>query len=156
MHDGDLAAKPKLRAPSSGRAVRDAEPGDEVVVTDLAGLVDLEPGRLSVIAIPSPSEGGIARVDAPRLRAMLREAPRADRTGAVGTGARILARRLGELHFDFAADRAAFNAAERGLGARLFVARDRLPEVMQAFDEMNARTLRRVTIDVADAPETRA
>ena len=155
MEDGDLAAKPRLRAPSTGRATRDAEPGDEVVVTDLAGLVDLQPGRLVVLAVPSPAEGGVARVDLPRLRGLLKDQPRPDKTGAVGTGAAILARRLGEVHFEFAADRAAFNAAERGLHVRLFATRDRLPEVMQAFDQLNAGTLRRVPIEVAEAPEVR-
>lgn len=156
MEGGDLAAKPRLRAPSSGRALRDAEPGEEVVVTDLAGLVDLQPGRLVVVAAPSPMEGGIARVDLSRLRGLLKDQPRAEKTGAVGTGAAILARRLGEVHFEFAADRAAFNAAERGLAVRLFVSRDRLPGVMQAFEEMNAGTLRRVVVEVVEAPEVRA
>ena len=153
MHEGDLAARPRHRAPSTGRALRDAEPGEEVVVTDLAGLVDLQPGRLAVVAVPSPGEGGVARVDAPRLRGLLKDHPRPDKTGAVGTGAVLLAKRLGEVHFEFAADRAAFNAAERGLAVRLFVTRDRLPGVMQAFEELNAGTLKRVAVEVLDAPE---
>jgi predicted transcriptional regulator len=155
MQEGDLAARPRHRSPSTGRAVRDAEPGDEVVVTDLAGLVELSPGRLRVVALPSPMEGGIARVDVPRLRAALREesGPRPDKVGALGTGAAILARRLGPLDFAFAADRASFNAAERGLHVRLFVTRDRLPESMAAFEELNAGTLKRVTVDLVEAPE---
>lgn len=157
MQDGDLAAKARLRSASTGRALRDAEVGDEVVVGDLAGLVELAPGRLHVVAVPSPAEGGSARVDAPRLRAALKELPKPDKVGAVGTGARILARRLaGEVHFEFAAERAAFNAAERGLHARLFVTRDMLPDVMAAFEEMNQGTLKRVPIDLMDAPEAPA
>ncbi len=156
MQEGDLAAKARLRASSTGRALRDAEAGEEVVVGDLAGLVELEPGRIHVVAVPGPQEGGIARVDLPRLRGALKEMPRADKVGAVGTGARLLARRLGEVHFEFAAERAAFNAAERGLSARLFVSRDRLPQVMQAFEEQNQGTLRRVPVDAWDAPEAPA
>src|SRR5581483_1440315 len=94
MQDGDLAAKARLRAASTGRALRDAEPGDEVVVGELAGLVELTPGRLHVVAVPGPGEGGIARVDVPRLRAALKDLPKPDKVGAVGTGARILAKRL--------------------------------------------------------------
>lgn len=157
MQEGDLAAKARHRAGSMGRAVHDAQPGDEVVVTDLEGLVTLTPGRIRVVTLPSPMEGGVARVDTPRLRAFLREAPKADKVGAVGTGARILARRLvQEVHFEFAAERAAFNAAERGLHVRLFVSRDRLPDVMQAFEEQNAGTLKRVGVEVVDAPEADA
>ncbi|MEA3200217.1 MAG: putative transcriptional regulator [Thermoplasmata archaeon] len=153
MQEGDLAAKARLRAPSTGRALRDAEPGEEVVVGDLAGLVELAPGRLHVVAVPGPAEGGVARVDQPRLRAALKDMPRPEKVGAVGTGARILAKRLGDVHFEFAAESAAFNAAERGLPARLFVSRDRLADVMQALQEKNEGTLKRVPIDMMDAPE---
>ena len=157
MQEGDLAARARTKASSMGRAVHDAEVGEEVVVTDLSGLVDLTPGRIHVVAVPGPLEGGIVRVDVPRLRGLLKESLRPDKTGAVGTGARILARRLaGHVDFEFAAERAAFNAAERGLDARLFVSRDRLPDVMRTFDELNGGTLRRVGIDVADAPEAPA
>lgn len=154
MQDGDLAARARVRASSTGRALNDAEPGDEVVVTDLAGLVDLVPGRIHVVAVPGPVEGGIARVDLPRLRAMLKDEPKPEKTGAVGTGARLLARRLhGAVDFEFAAERAAFNAAERGLRVRLFVSRERMPDVMPALEEQNAGTLRRVGVDLLEAPE---
>lgn len=156
MDAGDLAAKPRSHAPSTGRAIHDAEPGEEIVVTDLTGLVDLQPGRLTVIGLPSPAEGGMRRVDLPRLRALLRTQPKPRKVGAVGTGAMLLAHRLGALDFQFAAERAAFNAAERGLDVRLFVTRDRLPGVMQDFDTLNAGTLRRVVVELLDAPEAPA
>ncbi|MFA5861923.1 MAG: MarR family transcriptional regulator [Candidatus Thermoplasmatota archaeon] len=155
MHQGDLAAKARHKSPSTGRALRDAEAGDEVVLTDLSGLVELTPGRVLVLAVPSPMEGGVARVDLPRLRSLLKDASvgRVDKVGALGTGAAILAKRLGAVDFEFAADRAAFNAAERGLQVRLFISRERLPEAMQAFEEMNAGTLRRVTVELVEVPE---
>lgn len=156
MQSGDLHAKARLRSSSMGRALHDAESGDELVVGELSGLVDLKPGAITVIAVPSPLEGGTARVDLARLRGQLRELPRAQKVGAVGTGARVLAGRLGEVDFEFAAESAAFNAAERGLDVRLFVSRDRLPEVVQAFERSNAGTLKRVGVTVIEAPEGRA
>lgn len=155
MQDGELHAKARLRSASMGRALRDAEPGDEVVVGDLTGLVELAPGSIHVVAVPSPMEGGIARVDLPRLRALLKEASRVDKVAALGTGARVLAARFGAIDLDYAAARAAFNAAERGLAVRLFVSRDRLPEAMQAFEQGNAGTLRRVPLEIIEAPELR-
>lgn len=153
MEGGDLHARARHRAASMGRALADAEPGEEVVVGDLTGLVDLQPGKITVVALPSPMEGGVARVDVPRLRALLKEHPRVDKVAALGTGARVLAKRLGTVDLDFAAERAAFNAAERGLSVRLFVSRDRLPEAMQAFEQGNAGTLRRVPVELVEAPE---
>lgn len=157
MAGGELEARPGAHAPSRGRAARSAKAGDEVIVTDLKGMVKLEPGKLALVSVPGPGEGGIARVDVARLRKTL-AGHKAAKVGAHGTGAAILARRLAgdlfeTLDFTFAADRAAFNAAERGLDVLLLVTRDRLSEVMQSFERLNASTLRRVPITVVEAPE---
>lgn len=161
MVDGDLEARPAKDAPSRGRAVADARPGGEAIVTDLKGMVSLEPGRLVVASLPAAGEGGIARVDRERLRKRLAATLTPRKVGAHGTGARILARELAKaggpkLDFEFAADRACFNAAECGLDVLLLVTRDRLPEVMQAFERLNAQTLRRVPIELLEAPERHA
>lgn len=160
MVDGDLEARPARDAPSRGRAVADAKPGGEAIVADLKGMVGLEPGRLVVVSLPAAREGGIARVDGERLRKRLAATITPAKLGAHGTGARILARALAGQgfrppDFEFAADRAAFNAAERGLDVLLLVTRDRLPEVMQAFERLNAQTLRRVPVELVEAPERR-
>jgi predicted transcriptional regulator len=167
MEEGDLAARPAKDAPSRGRARNSAKPGEEVVVGDLEGMVKLEPGKLTLVSLPGPAEGGIAAIDRDALRKAIarRSGPNgggrlrgAERLGADGTGARVLARWLakeghGRLDFEFAADRAAFNAAERGLDVLLLVTRDRLAAVMETFDRLNAETLRRVPIELVEAPE---
>jgi len=157
MADGDLEARPATGAEASRGIVRNGpRAGEEAIVAELRGVVALEPGPLRIVSIPAPAEGGVARVDARRL---LREAagPWA-KVGAHGTGARILARVLARAglrpaDFEFAADRAAFNAAERGLPTLLLVSRDRIAEVLQAYERLNAATLRRVPIEVVEAPE---
>jgi putative transcriptional regulator len=158
MVEGDLAAKPGADAPSRGKAQNAAKAGGEVVVSDLRGIVQLEPGRLTVLVVPGPAEGGSGQVDVPALRRVLDRRSRTHRIGAHGTGARILARGLAAAgsrppDFEFAADRAAFNAAERGLDVLLFVTRDRLAEVMDGFSRLNQETLRRVPVEVLEAPE---
>ena len=158
MQDGDLAARPSRTAPSRGIARTNARTGGEVLVGELKGMVELTPGRLTVITVPSPEEGGVARVDLAALKARLRPRGKADHTGAHGTGARILARTLSgpahrPLDFEFAADHAAFNAAERGLAVHLYCSRDLLPDLMRTLERLNADTLRRVPIDLVEAPE---
>lgn len=164
MDEGELAAKPgkdAAAAPSRGRARTAAKAGDEVVVGDLEGMVRLDPGRLTVVSLPGPAEGGVAGVDRDALRRTLASKP-GHRMGAHGTGARVLARALAKegragpawrLDFEFAADRACFNAAERGLDVLLLVTRDRLAEVMESFERLNADTLRRVPVELLEAPE---
>ena len=171
MEDGDLAAHPAkgATAPSRGRARNAAKAGEEVIVGDLQGMVKLEPGRLTLVSLPGPDEGGVAAIDRDGLRKLLARksqagtgaAPRPGwRLGAHGTGARVLARWLAKeghraVDFEFAADRASFNAAERGLDVALLVTRDRLAEVMESFDRLNSQTLRRVPIELVEAPERR-
>lgn len=154
MEAGDLVARAGAESASRGRAVTAAERGEEVIVRDLAGVVDLKPGRLVVLKVPSPVEGGSRRVPARRVRAALaREGLDAARVGAFGTGARALARRAGlAVDFDFAGVEASFNAAELGLDVALFVSRDLLQDALQVLDERNARTLRRVPIAIVDLP----
>jgi putative transcriptional regulator len=176
MEDGDLHARPSATAPSRGQARNAAKTGEEVIVGQLQGMVRLDPGRMTLVSVPSPAEGGIAHVDRAALAKVL-QGRKPARVGAHGTGARILARSLAgnltkegsgrlasretskvssllpSLDFEFAADRAAFNAAERGLDVLLFVTRDRLPEVMEALERLNAGTLRRVSVELLEAPE---
>src|ERR1041385_1068454 len=52
MEEGDLAARPGKDAPSRGRARHAAKAGEEGVVTDLQGMVRLEPGRLTLVSVP--------------------------------------------------------------------------------------------------------
>ena len=159
MEDGELAARPSTTAPSRGKAQNGARPGEEVIVTQLQGMVRLDPGRLTLVSVPGPAEGGVAKVDRQGLGRLL-QGRKPARVGAHGTGATLLARQLarhggdvGRLDFEFAADRAAFNAAERGLDVLLFVTRDRLAEVMDAVERLNAETLRRVAVELVEAPE---
>lgn len=159
MEDGELAARPSTTAPSRGKAKNAAKAGEEVIVTQLQGMVRLEPGRLTLVSLPGPAEGGVANVDRQGLGKLLAGRKPA-RVGAHGTGATLLARQLARhggdvtrLDFEFAADRAAFNAAERGLDVLLFVTRDRLAEVMDAIERLNAETLRRVAVELVEAPE---
>lgn len=128
MEDGDLMADEDVRAGSHGVARCDAQPGQEVVVEALSGVVGLIPGTVTVVRLPGPAQGGIAAVDRGRLAAM---APKGGRIGVVGTGARILAEDLGRLDFAFAATAAAMNAALRGVDTWLLVTADRLSEVLE-------------------------
>ncbi|MGB0653614.1 MAG: MarR family transcriptional regulator [Thermoplasmatota archaeon] len=154
MEDGDLVARadPRGLAASQGHAQTDCTAGQEVVVRGLAGIVDLEPGRITLVSLPAPAEGGVARVHRARLAEALASRP-ADRVAAVGTGAQALASERGRVDLAFAADHAAFNAAERGLDVHLFVTRDRLSDVLQVLERLNDRTLKRVPVESVEAPE---
>ncbi len=143
MRDGDLAAV-AAPAASTGIAVTAARPGAEVIVQDLKGVVQLDPGAITLVLLPGPHEGGVAKAKVPPV-------PPAPVVAAVGTGARLVARAKHHVVHAFAPEQAAFNAAERGLDVLLYVTRDRLPEVQRILDERNTRTLHRIAIRVVEA-----
>lgn len=139
MRHGDLVADPGRIGQSRGQARTDAHAGTEAIVSHLEGVVDLAPGTVTVARVPGPGDGGIGAVDEAGLAHLL---PAADRFGAVGTGAAVLARRRGRLDFEFGAAEAARNAAERGLDTLLYVSRDRFTEVMRVLEgDVNVRVV---------------
>lgn len=157
MEDGHLVAW-KRESGSRGRALADADVDGEVVVGDLTGVVALEPGRLLVLQVPGPLEGGSARVHADAVTTAIKARGFRDpRVAAEGTGALVLATRAGlRVDFSFASVDAAFNAAERGLDVVLLVTRDLVRDAFAVIDERNARTLKTVPVDVVDLPLTGA
>ncbi len=151
MHEGDLAARPGTDGASRGIAQHDADAESEVVVGELSGMVELQPGSITVVTVPEPAAGGSRRVATDRLTAKLADA-RFDRIGALGTGAAILARRVGPLHIEFAVPESCFNAAERGLNVLLYASRDRLVEALQTIERHNRQTLRHIPVATWEAP----
>lgn len=73
MEDGMLIAYPDSRSPSKGLALEAADQGDDVLVGQLEGIVDLELGELMVIEVPSESDGGSKAASIERVRAKLEE-----------------------------------------------------------------------------------
>lgn len=157
MEQGELAARPARAAASRARARNDAQPGEEVIVDRLQGVVPLQPGRLIIYTVPEPADGGARRVHRGRMADMLMR-DKTHKTASLGTSATILVRdlvarrALAQLDFEFASDRAAFNAAERGLDVALWVSRERLPELLATLERLNGRTLHRVAVETRDCP----
>lgn len=152
MRDGELVAYAGRKSPSTGRALRAAEKGEDVAVGDLEGIVALIPGRISLLRVPSAADGGSRRIDPTRVRGALRRA-NADVVGAIDVPAKALARRL-RLRVDirFGAVPAAIEAAERGLSVALLVSEDRVAQVVAAIEEANARTEVKIPYETATGP----
>lgn len=64
MEDGLLHASSNASATTTAIAVTDAEPGQEVGVTDFEGMLDHELGTVTVLPVPPVRDGGSAAVDA--------------------------------------------------------------------------------------------
>jgi putative transcriptional regulator len=63
MEDGELKAYKNRSSTSIGIVVSEAEPGEEVGVKGLEGIVKMELGHLHILRVPSVQEGGSRSLD---------------------------------------------------------------------------------------------
>jgi len=74
MRRGVLVAVPGRKATSTGTALESSDDGEDVLVGELEGIVDLELGRLIILEVPSEREGGSKSADAGKAAKILGEA----------------------------------------------------------------------------------
>jgi putative transcriptional regulator len=111
IEEGLLHATPGEAGPATGVATTDAEADEVVGVTGFAGIIDLEPGEVTVFQVSPIRSGGPD--DSDTLRGA---ADRADLIAAAGVGAVATLRGSGhEPDVIFAAGEVAADAASRGL-----------------------------------------
>jgi len=139
MEDGDLVAYAGRESPSRGRATQDAQKGEDVGVAQLEGIVDLHPGRISLLRMPSAADGGSRDVDLDRARRTLRRVG-GDVLAVLDVPAKALVARLRRSpDIRFGAVPASIEAAERGLHVALVVPEDRVAGVVTAIEAANDR-----------------
>jgi putative transcriptional regulator len=113
MRDGLLYADPGSEGPATGVATTDAEAGDVVGVTGFEGVIDLDPGAVTVYQVPPVRSGNVGDGMVEALGAACGDA---DLVTAAGVEAVVALRRAGvEPDVTFAAGEVAADAAGRGL-----------------------------------------
>lgn len=89
MRDGVLHATPGEAGDTTAVAITPADKGTDVGVTDFEGLLDYEPGTVTIIAIPHVQDGGSRPVDPSTIK---REHDTHDLLAVTGTEALVVAR----------------------------------------------------------------
>jgi len=74
MRDGLLYATPGAEGPATGVATTAAEAGEDVGVTGFEGIIDIDPGAVTVHQIPPVRSGGSRAVDSAALAAACADA----------------------------------------------------------------------------------
>ncbi|WP_255196744.1 MarR family transcriptional regulator [Halorarius litoreus] len=129
IEEGLLHATPGDEGPATGVATTDADAGDVVGVTGFAGVIDLDPGSVTVYQVPPVRSGG--RVDE---AALLTAADGTDLVAADGVEAVVALRDAGvEPDVTFAAGEVAADAASRGLDVVVVVTSDLAGRVTDAL-----------------------
>ena len=113
VEDGLLHAKPGSEGPATGIATTDAEAGTDVGVTSFEGVMELEPGSVTVLQVPSIRTGGSRAIADETIADACEDA---DRVLATGVEAVVACRRAEvDPAITFAVGEVAADAAEHGL-----------------------------------------
>lgn len=150
MEGGRLVAFPDRESSSRGRSLQSADQGEDVAVVELEGMVELEPGTITVLRIPGSAQRGTAAVDLPRARRLMSS----HKNGIIGVSdvvARVLADKLEIVpDFEFAPVAAAHEAAQRGVDVLLITSQDSSPDVVTGLETANEGTEKPVGYRVVD------
>ncbi|GGL61598.1 DUF7839 domain-containing protein [Halocalculus aciditolerans] len=127
MRDGLLHATPGGDAAATGVATTDADEGEDVGVTGFEGIIDLQPGSVTVFQIPPVRSGGSHAVDTADLASACADA---DLVVAAGVEAVVSLRKSDvEPSVVFAAGDVAADAAGRGLSVTVAATADAVGRV---------------------------
>ncbi|PSP78379.1 Crp/Fnr family transcriptional regulator [Halobacteriales archaeon QS_1_68_20] len=112
MRDGVLHASPDGGEGATAVAVTDADAGEDVGVTDFEGILEFDPGSVTVTVVPPVADGGSGAVNQERIAGLAEEA---DLVAVAGTEALAAARAAGlDPAIRFGAGEAVREAATKG------------------------------------------
>jgi putative transcriptional regulator len=143
MRDGLFHATPGEEGPATGIATTSAAEDEDVGVTGFEGIIDLDPGNVTVLQVPPVRSGGSRAVDGDTL---VDRCADADTVTAAGVEA-VAALRRADVAPDtaFAAGEVAADAASRGLDAVVVATADNVGRVTDALRDAD------VAYEVSDA-----
>ncbi len=137
MKDGLLFATDALGKAAKGVAVSDARKGEDVGVSNIEGIIELEIGRMTVLKVPSIQRGSSRNVDLAKLK---KELNKKELVGAIGIEALIALRRIGiEPHYLYGVTEGAIEAAHSGLSFLILCTDDAIPDLLKRLEEENLR-----------------
>jgi putative transcriptional regulator len=136
LRDGLLHATPGDDGPATGVATADAPAGGDVSVTAFEGVIDIDPGTVTVYQVPPARSGGSDGVDRDALAAACDDAAL---VVAAGVEAVVACRRSGvEPAVTVAAGSVAAEAAARGRDVAVVAAADAVGRVTDALRDGDA------------------
>ncbi|WP_254528394.1 winged helix-turn-helix transcriptional regulator [Natrinema gelatinilyticum] len=131
VEDGLLHATPESDGPATGIATTDAEAGTDVGVTSFEGVMELEPGSVTVLQVPSIRTGGSRAIADETVTNACDEA---DLVAATGVEAIVACRQAGtDPAVTFAVGEVVADAANHGLSVTAVATTDAVGRVTDAL-----------------------
>jgi len=148
MENGNLVAYSRRDSPSTGIAMTDAFRGEDVSITDMEGIVEHEIGRIYLIELPSPDDGGTRALKIEKLKNTMNKI-KPDKIGFHGAVARAALGKVGMTgDFEFAPSDAAIDAAQRGLDVAFLGCGEGVKKMISEIEEFNNSSGERIYYEV--------
>lgn len=117
--------------------INDTKKGEDVSLTKLGGIIELEPGQVIIIKLPTINQGGSRVTDLEKIEEIYQSKKDSiDRVGIMGTISRAVSNKLDiPIDFEFATPEATLAAAERGLNVMVFAVGKMTRSITQKLDD---------------------
>lgn len=130
MEDGILYAN-KSKQSACAEVLTDVKAGEDVPLTSLDGMIDLETGKVIIITLPTIKSGGSRSADINLIKSSIDSGfkkwgiDKIDKFGAMGTVSRAIANKLNiPIDIEFALSASSISAAKKGLNILILVVGD--------------------------------
>lgn len=140
MEDGMLLAYPGRHSSSTGVAMESADEGDDVLVGQLEGIVDLELGKLLVLEAPDETEGGSKAAGISRVREKIEGFSPGLLVAGDPTGAALLMKASGEMFTIHAPVESAMSALAKGVDVVFCGTRESVDRLLQEVSALKMTT----------------
>jgi len=148
MEKGNLVAYSNRPSPSTGTAMNDAARGEDVAIKDMEGIVKHEIGKIYLIELPSPDDGGTRALKMEKLEAAINKI-KPDKIGFYGAVARAALKKIGmKGDFEFAPSDAAIDAAQRGLDVAFLGCGEGVKKTLSEIEEFNSSSGERIYYEI--------
>lgn len=148
MENGILTAYANKASSSTGTALVNAEAGEDIPIKDLKGIVELFPGMLMIIELPSIENKGTHTVPVGKAGKVISKL-KYDRLGALDAVGMVLAHKLGlKCDIEFAVVSAGIEAVQKGLNVVLLGSSDEAHRLVSTIEEINARTADKIRYEL--------
>lgn len=140
MKNGRLVALPKIQAGSSGIAKNDSREGEEVIVGDLSGIVEMTLGELLILQLPPGISGGSRKLDLSKARKIIRRF-KCEQIAAGDLIGEIAIRKLGlRPTIIHAPVEASIDALSKGVNVLFVGTRESTEKMLESVEELRKRT----------------
>jgi putative transcriptional regulator len=135
MDDGTLYATTHQTS-AYAEVLNDALKDEDVALIKLGGTIELQPGYVVIIKLPTINQGGSRASDLEKIKTIYQDPMRSfDRVGIMGTVSRVVTGKLViPFDFEFATPEATVAAAKRGLNVLVFAVGKMTTSITQKLD----------------------